>query len=68
MISKHKYYTTKRKYEYEGKTNYSYRMFDQLKNATDYVLELTMEGKNVKLYESTEVALEYNVTVKDSKC
>ena len=65
MTSKHKHYTTKQTYEYNGKTQYSYRMFDQLKNATDYLLELTLKGKYVKLYESTEIAVEYNVTIKE---
>jgi len=65
MTSKQKYYTTKQTYEYNGKTEYSYRMFDQLKNATDYLLELTLKGKYVKLYESTEIAVEYNVTIKE---
>lgn len=58
----HNYYIAK--YVYHGQDFYSYKMFDQQKNAIDYILELTKQGIKSKLYKSQEVELEYNVKVR----
>lgn len=53
----HTYYVVKNTYTYDNKLQHSYKMFDQVKNATDHILELTMVGKKGTLFEAKEIPI-----------
>lgn len=58
-------YIVRKTWKHNSRNHSHNKMFDTLKNATDYMLELKDEGYKPKIYLANEIEVEYNVTVVD---